>query len=108
MLADAVLLPETGSSWFAAVMVATFVIRVPLTSEATTAVIVSVAVDPAFRSPTVQTPVPETYSPLLGFADVKLTPAGRRSVTATPEELLGPLLASVTVKWIVSPVFGVG
>src|SRR3954453_8670099 len=46
--------------------------------------------------------------PWLGVADMNVSPAGNRSLTATLVAESGPLLVRVTVKVMVSPTFGVG
>ena len=44
---------------------------------------------------------------MLGTAETKVRPAGRRSVTCTPVALLGPLFVAVTVKVTLAPKLGV-
>src|SRR4029077_20425470 len=67
----------------------------------------SVALAPLASVPTVQTPVPERYEPVLGVPETKVNPAGSRSVTCTPVALLGPLLVAVRVKVTLLPKLGV-
>ena len=52
---------------------------------------------PTTTVPTVHSPVAGSYVPWLGVAEVKLSPAGSRSLTWTLVAVLGPLLVRVTV-----------
>jgi len=59
---------------------------------------------PAVIVPMVQ--VPELYTPRLGVADTRVSPAGRRSWTVTPVAVSGPPLVRVIVNRTVSPTAG--
>src|SRR5262249_37811458 len=74
----------------------------------TVAVSVSVALAAPASVPTAHRPVPLSYEPRPGTADTNWSPAGSKSVTATPVAASGPLLGSVTVNVTVSPTLGVG
>ena len=57
--------------------------------------------------PTVQTPVPGTYVPVLALWLTYCRPVGNRSLTTTFCAALGPRLSRVTVNVTLSPTFGV-
>ncbi len=99
-VALAVSLLVFGSGSFAAVLVAMFVI-VPGT--VTCAVNVSCALAPFARLPRIHWPLLATYPPCDADALFSARPAGRRSVTTTPEAAFGPLFAAVIVKVTMSP-----
>ena len=89
-----------GSGSLADVLVAVLVI-VP--GWVSTAVMVSVALAPFWRSPTCHCPEDGTYEPCCGEAETKVMPAGSTSVMTTPLAWFGPLLSTLTKSVTVSP-----
>src|SRR3972149_3860499 len=69
-------------------------------------VIVNVADCPLDNEPIVQRPVESSYAPKLATDELKVTPAGKASSTATLVASLGPLLVMVMTKSITSPSTG--
>src|SRR5262245_6636585 len=72
----------------------------------TVATIWSVALPPLRIVPTVQTPVVLLYAPWLGVAVTSVSPAGKRSLTATFVAVSGPALLTVIANVTLLPTFG--
>src|SRR5256885_432847 len=85
----ALLLPVSGSNWSARLIDAVFACGLGLT---TVTAMLNVCVAPEATVPIVQIPVVGSKAPAVARDDPKLTPAGRRSCTATPVAASGPLL----------------
>ena len=84
----------SGSNWSLALTAALLVV-VP--GAVTVALIVSVPVAPTGSAPTDHTPDVGSQPPWVALAATSATPAGSRSVTATPVASSGPRLSTVTV-----------
>ena len=96
----AVLLPGTGSNWFAAateaVLVMTRDASLPRKPDGMPTWIANVVDWPASSEPSAQVSVPAAFVQS-GLLDWKVTPAGRTSVTVTASAVLGPALRTSTV-----------
>ena len=86
---------RSGSAASEAVISAMFSIKVPPVPASTVASIVRVSTAPTSMPPTVQTPVPSTYAPVVTVELTNATPGGNKSVTSTPVASDGPAFETV-------------